>query len=211
VSASLQPSSLAHFFNNVDCTVTTPPRLASILHVLPAELTLNVLSYVPITSLLSLPILSCQWFHFFATHQLAIFYNAAVHHEYIQPGISLEDALSVNTGRPRAGSKSWKDFCKSYLCRFHWYLLTQCPPLTVHSHREGFRSLQLSKNWEGKGRVVARLLMPPGSNIHRIKVIEKAEICISTRQWGGLTVTDLFSGPTLWCLPKVRELAYYPM
>jgi hypothetical protein len=174
------------------------------LHILPAEVTLNVLSHIPITSLLSLPVLSRQWFHFFATHQVEIFYSAAVHHEYIQPGTSLKDALSVNTGRPWAGSKSWKDFCKSYLCRFQLYLLTH---LTAHSHREGSRSLQLSKNWEGNGRAVARLLIPPGSIIYRIKVDEKAEICISTCQWGNLTVTDLFSGTILWCLPGVRKLA----
>jgi hypothetical protein len=190
---------------------TPPPiRLDPMLHILPAEVTLNVLSHLPITSLLSLLVLSRQWSHFFATHQSAIFYSAAIHHEYIQPGTSLEDALSVNTGRPWAGSKSWKDFCKSYLCHFHLYLFTRCPPLTAHSHREGCRSLQLSKNWEGKGCAVTRVISLD-SNTHCIKVDEKAGICVVTHQWGGLTVTHLISCATLWCLTRVRECTCCPL
>ena len=42
------------------------------------------------------------------------------------------------------------------------------------------------------------MLMPQGSTIHKIKIDEKAEICITTRQFGGLTVTDLFTGNLLW-------------
>ncbi|KAH9026261.1 hypothetical protein EDB83DRAFT_2425556 [Lactarius deliciosus] len=75
------------------------------LHVLLTEVTLNVLSHLPIPSLLSLPVLSRQWLHFFTTNQSEIFHNAALLHEYIKPEtLSLEDALSMNTGRPWAGS-----------------------------------------------------------------------------------------------------------
>src|SRR6266702_3538225 len=81
----------------------------------PTEVTLNVLSHLPISSLLSLPLLSRQWFDFFTTNQSEIFRRAALLHEYIQPGtLFLEDALSVNKGRPWAGSTSWKDFCTSH-------------------------------------------------------------------------------------------------
>ena len=73
------------------------------------------------------------------------------------------------------------------------------------SHCEGRRSFQLHKNWEGKGRAVARVLTPPDWFAFRIKVDEKAGICITTCFWGGLTVTHLFSRTVLWCLPKVRE------
>ncbi|KAH9017138.1 hypothetical protein EDB83DRAFT_2438491, partial [Lactarius deliciosus] len=96
---------------------------------------------------------------------------------------SLEDALSVNTGRPWAGSMSWKDFCH--------------------------RSFQLHKNWEGKGYVVARVVPPPGLNVHRIKIDEDAGICIMTCVWGGLNVLHLFSGIVLWCLPQVREFFFH--
>ncbi|KAI9444180.1 hypothetical protein H4582DRAFT_2071751 [Lactarius indigo] len=155
------------------------------LHVLPPEVTLSILSHLPIPSLLSLPVLSHQWLDFFTTNQSAIFHSAAFLHEYIQPEtLSLEDALSVNTGRPWAGSTNWKDFCH--------------------------RSFQLRKNWEGKGRAVARVLSPPGSNVHRIKVDEKAGICITTHMFGGISVIHLFSSTVLWCLPQsyVRPLAH---
>ena len=69
----------------------------------------------------------------------------------------------------------------------------------------GRRFCQLRKNWAGDGRVVARLVTPSGGDVHRIKVDEKAGICITTRMFGGLVVTHLFSGAVLWTLPSVRE------
>ncbi|KAF8256987.1 hypothetical protein EI94DRAFT_127977 [Lactarius quietus] len=148
------------------------------LHVLPTEVTLDVLAHLPIPALLSLRLLSCQWRDFFATHQSVIFHGAAIHHGYIPPGtLSLEDALSVNTGRPLAGSTSWKDLCR--------------------------RSIQLQRNWEGKGRTIARVLMPHTPDVRLIKVDEKAGTCIANCSEGGLTVTHLFSGTVLWHLPSV--------
>ncbi|KAH9032737.1 hypothetical protein EDB84DRAFT_130016 [Lactarius hengduanensis] len=155
------------------------------LHVLPTEVTLDVLSHLPIPSLLSLPVLSHQWLDFLTTNQSKIFHSAALYHEYIHPEtLLLEDALSANTGRPWAGSTSWMDFCH--------------------------RSFQLRNNWEGKGRAVARVLSPPGSNVHRIKVDEKAGICITTHMFGGISVIHLFSSTVLWCLPQsyVRPFAH---
>ena len=101
------------------------------LHVLPAEVTLIVLSRLPIPSLSSLAVLSCQWFHFLATHQSQIFHCSALYHEYIPPGmLFLEDALSMSTGKPWAGSTSWKDFCKSLPCHSSVYISTHCLPPT---------------------------------------------------------------------------------
>ena len=74
----------------------------------------------------------------------------------------------------------------------------------------GHRFCQLRKNWVGDGRVVARLVTPPGSDVYRIKVDEKAGICITTRMFGGLAVTHLFSGVLLWSLPPVREPSNRP-
>ena len=69
-----------------------------VLHLLPPEVTLSVLSHLPIPTLLCLPVLSRQWFRFFTTNESAIFHRAAILHEYIKPEtLSLEDALSVNT------------------------------------------------------------------------------------------------------------------
>ncbi|KAH9174790.1 hypothetical protein EDB89DRAFT_1883946, partial [Lactarius sanguifluus] len=155
------------------------------LYILPTEVTLNVLSHLPIPLLLSLPVLSRQWLDFVTKNQSTIFRTAALLHEYIQPEtLLLEDALSVNTGRPWAGSTSWKDFCH--------------------------RSFQLQKNWEGRGHAVARVVPPPGLNVHRIKIDEEVGICIMTCVWGGLNVLHLFSGIVLWCLPQayVRSHAH---
>ena len=85
------------------------------LQLLPTELTLNVLSHLPIPTLLSLPVLSRQWFHFFATNESEIYRHSTIAQQYIKPEtVLLEDALSMNRGRPWAGSTSWKDFCKSF-------------------------------------------------------------------------------------------------
>ena len=93
------------------------------LYGLPTELTLNVLSQLPIPSLLSLRLLSRQWSDFVTAHQSVIFHGAALYHGYILPGTGLEDVLSVtrDTGRPLAGTTTWKDICKSHPCHF-WRL-----------------------------------------------------------------------------------------
>jgi hypothetical protein len=89
------------------------------LDILPTEVTLSVLSHLPIPLLLPLLLLSRQWFDLFTANQSVIFHSAALLHEYIQPGtLFLEDALAVNTGRPWAGSTSWKDFCRSHPHRY---------------------------------------------------------------------------------------------
>jgi hypothetical protein len=84
------------------------------LYDLPPEMTLNVLSHLPIPSLLSLRLLSRQWSDFVNVHQSVIFHGAALYHGYVPPGTGLEDVLSVtrNMGRPLAGTTSWKDLCK---------------------------------------------------------------------------------------------------
>lgn len=84
--------------------------------VIPPEVTLSVLSHLPIPSLLSLLVLSHQWFDFFTAHESEIFHRAAILHEYVKPEtLLLEDALSVYTDRPWAGSTGWKDFCESHI------------------------------------------------------------------------------------------------
>lgn len=86
------------------------------LSVLPAEVTLSVLTHLPIPSLLSLPALSHQWLDFFTIHESEIFHHAAIFHEYIKPEILLlEDALSSNEGKPWTGATTWKDFCKLHM------------------------------------------------------------------------------------------------
>jgi len=177
------------------------------LRILPTEISLSVLSYLPLPTLCSLLTLSRQWLNFCSENQSAIFHNAAILHGYIQPKTTqLGDALSAHEGSPWNGVTDWKDFCKStpgnaLTALFHE---TIPPDLSPDLIFVGHRFCQLRKNWAGTGRVVARLVTPPGSDVHRIKVDEKAGICITTRMFGGLAVTHLFSGVLLWSLPPVR-------
>jgi hypothetical protein len=83
------------------------------LHVLPVELSLAILSYLPIQTLCPLPSLSHKWFDFFSQNQSTIFRNAAVLHGYTHPETYLlEDALSDHKGSPWEGTTDWKDFCR---------------------------------------------------------------------------------------------------
>ena len=175
------------------------------LRILPIELSLSVLAYLPLPTLCSLPTLSRQWCNLFFTNQSTIFHNAAVFHGYIQPEtVSLDDALSVYKGSPWDGATNWKGFCKrsGHLFRTPWRLISASRGTVLIF--TGRRCFQLCANWEGNGRVVPRLVTPPGCDVHRIQVDEKAGICITTRILGGIAVTHLFSGILLWSLPPVR-------
>jgi len=83
------------------------------LHILPVEISLVVLSYLPLPTLCPLPSLSRKWSDFFSDNQSTIFHNAAILHGYIHPEtLLLEDALSTHKGSPWDGATDWKDFCK---------------------------------------------------------------------------------------------------
>jgi len=86
------------------------------LHVLPVELSLVVLSYLPLSTLCPLHSVSRKWFNFFSQNQSTIFRNAAILHGYTHPAtLLLEDALSMHKGDPWEGATDWKDFCKLHV------------------------------------------------------------------------------------------------
>ena len=177
------------------------------LHVLPVELSLVVLSYLPLSTLCPLHSVSRKWFNFFSQNQSTIFRNAAILHGYTHPAtLVLEDALSTHQGDPWEGATNWKDFCKFCVAMpFPCTGVTDSEsPVIVLVLVLGRRSHQLHMNWEGNGRIVARLLRVPGSDVHHLNVDEKAGILITTHMLGGLSVTHLFSGVLLWSLPRVR-------
>ena len=171
------------------------------LHRLPVEISLAVLSYLPLSTLGPLSSLSRKWRDFISANKSTIFRNAAILHEYIHPEtLLLEDALSMHEGSPWRGATDWKDFCELLLelSTEHMFLIFV-----------GRRGFQLHKNWEGNGRVVARLLYPGLGIVHRLKVDEKLGLLITTGL-GGLAVNHLFSNVPLWYLGHVRLLLYYP-
>jgi hypothetical protein len=83
------------------------------LYVLPVEISLAVLSYLPLSALCPLYSLSRKWLNFFSDNESTIFHNAAIFHGYVPPGtLLLGDALSMHKGSPWEGATDWKDFCK---------------------------------------------------------------------------------------------------
>ena len=102
---------------------------------------------------------------------------------------------------------SWKDFCKSPTLLPVYFFTVPQTALPGHSRCKGYKSFLFCKNWEGKGRVVARLLLP-GTCPHHIKVDEKAGICTTAYMIGGIAVTQPFSDTFLWCLPAVRDVTF---
>ena len=94
-------------------TCLSSHRNIVMLHVLPVELSLAVLSYLPLSTLCSLSSLSREWLEFISENKSAIFHKAAVLHEYIDPEtLLLEDALSMRVNNPWRGVADWKDFCE---------------------------------------------------------------------------------------------------
>ena len=170
------------------------------LHRLPVEISLAVLSYLPLSTLGPLSSLSRKWRDFISANKSTIFHNAAILHGYIHPEtLLLEDALTMREGSPWRGVTDWKEFCELTLD------LSTERTFLIFVGRRGF---QLHKNWEGKGRVVTRLLYPGLGNVYCLKVDEKAGILITTGI--GLGVTHLFSNAFLWYIGHVRLLLYYP-
>ena len=83
------------------------------LHILPVELSLAVLSHLHLQTLCPLPSLSSEWYNFFSQNQSTIFRNAAILHGYTHPETYLlEDVLSEHKGSPWEGATDWKDYCK---------------------------------------------------------------------------------------------------
>ena len=169
------------------------------LHRLPVEISFAVLSYLPLSTLGPLSSISRTWRDFISANKSTIFRNAALLHEYIHPETLLEDALSMCEGSPWRGATDWKDFCELTLD-----LSTERTFLIF----VGRGSFQLHKNWEGKGRVVTRLMYPGLGNVYSLKVDEKAGLLITIGM--GLGVFHLFSNAFLWYLGPVRLFLYYP-
>jgi hypothetical protein len=70
----------------------------------------------------------------------------------------------------------------------------------------GRKRIQIQRNWKGKGP--SNLIEHKSTleaSVHRIKVDELAGYIMTTFDKGGLLVTDLNEGFTLWSLPQVSN------
>ncbi|KAH9487465.1 hypothetical protein JR316_0001541 [Psilocybe cubensis] len=166
---------------------------------LPTELSLLILSYLPLSSIRSLILTNTEWAAFVDQNQSTVYRNAAAVEGYIEAS-----AKFVYVDEVVAHPEGKRDNRRSY---------------SQHSMKgvEGWRSFcqrrkLVERSWAGRApsRVVDVLDPPHYKRVHRIKVDENAGITIATTQLGGLLVRDLESDVVLWELPVwyVRQYAH---
>ncbi|KAJ7064639.1 hypothetical protein C8F01DRAFT_1127552 [Mycena amicta] len=151
---------------------------------LPPELTISILSHLPISSFATLCKTSRAWNAFIQTNQSTIYQNAAIRHFSVPPSTTFDDLESVLSRRTVAGAHDWKSFCKTQLC--------------------------IEQSWLGKGPSSVTFHATTGHNVHRIKVDERRGFIIVTggEREPGLKVVDLESGELAWSLPERYVCSY---
>ncbi|OSC99830.1 hypothetical protein PYCCODRAFT_1437984 [Trametes coccinea BRFM310] len=156
------------------------------LDVLPAELVLRILAYLPVQSLRSVRLTARRWNQFFVMNESTIYHHAAFLHDFVDSlGIFLPEARESRNLKFLKDVPDWYTYCK----RYH----------------------QLQKNWVGSGKAATTKFY--GRNpydVHRIKVDEKHGLVITTHEFGGLTVFDMDTTEVLWKLSSayVRRYAH---
>ncbi|KAF8993352.1 hypothetical protein BDQ17DRAFT_1412993 [Cyathus striatus] len=158
------------------------------LTTLPAELILQILSYLPLKSISSIRQLNKAWEDFVNTNSSNVFRNASIVHGFVgRNDALLSDVLEegVFRGRVARGVKGWEDWCR--------------------------RRVEMGNSWLAHAPSYIRLYDSLNHKaVHRIKVDEGRGFIITTSQMGGLTVVDMESGEWLWGLPGgyVRPFAH---
>ncbi|KAJ7064614.1 hypothetical protein C8F01DRAFT_1127462 [Mycena amicta] len=95
---------------------------------LPPELTISILSHLPISSLATLCKTSRAWNALIQTNESTIYQNAAIRHFSVPPSTTFDDLESVLSRPAVAGTHDWKSFCQ--------------------------RQLRIEQSWLGKGPLV---------------------------------------------------------
>ncbi|KAF8799147.1 hypothetical protein BYT27DRAFT_7176632 [Phlegmacium glaucopus] len=153
---------------------------------LSAELTLNILSYLPFVSLGRLQAVCKSWDEFCNLNESTIYRNAAFLHGYIPcPTTTLNELGSLYSQRALEGVNTWKDLNR--------------------------KRLEIQRNWKGQGpSIVVEHKSTSLESTHRIKVDELAGYIITTFRQGGILVTDLNQDRILWALPSryTRQYAH---
>ncbi|KAF5376923.1 hypothetical protein D9615_007333 [Tricholomella constricta] len=152
---------------------------------LPPELALEILAYLPLNSLATLPLVCRHWRNIFIIHASHIHHKAALLHGYIRStAISIEDANKLYSQRSVGIVCGWRDLCRKRYC--------------------------IEQSWSGRAPSAVTPHPSAGKFVHRIKVDEKAGYILTTSSVGGLSVTDLHGDQELWSLPDhhVRPYAH---
>lgn len=81
---------------------------------LPPELLLEIIAYLPIQSLHSLQLVSCPWNNFIRENDEYLYHNAAVHHSIV-PSMKFpfSDLPKLFSSRSLLGCTNWKTLCVS--------------------------------------------------------------------------------------------------
>ncbi|GBE81288.1 hypothetical protein SCP_0310150 [Sparassis crispa] len=153
------------------------------LEVLPTELVLNILSYLPLQSLFSLQLTSHFWLSFIQANESTVYRQAALVHNYsASADASLPDAKATHLGDFVVDVHTWKLYCQ--------------------------RCLQTDRDWAGEGSATVTTYCRASCDIHRLKVDETEGFLITTHQNGGLQVTDLRTREVLWALSSTYVRPY---
>ncbi|KAI8974002.1 hypothetical protein BD414DRAFT_498829 [Trametes punicea] len=160
------------------------PSMVS-LDILPAELVLRILSYLPLQALRSVRLTARRWNDFFIANESTIYHHAALLHNFVDSlDVLLPEARKARYLKFLEDAPDWYTYCRKYL--------------------------QLQKNWVGEGTPTAKFYGGHPYDVHRIKVDETHGLIITTHEFGGLTVFDMETAQVLWRLSTgyVRRYAH---
>ncbi|KIY48561.1 hypothetical protein FISHEDRAFT_17490, partial [Fistulina hepatica ATCC 64428] len=152
---------------------------------LPTELTLAILSYLQLPSVVSLRLVCRSWNVWILTNENTVYHNAAARQGYIPTSEThWSDVPPLYSAHALQGVDNWKKLCQ--------------------------RRTQINNSWRGYGpsRRQDYVIVSPGT--HRIKVDEARGFIITSSSIGGIVITDLDTDSLLFALPPtyVRPWAH---
>ncbi|CAA7268568.1 unnamed protein product [Cyclocybe aegerita] len=180
---------------NADLGSNAPPlSVTTMFDSLPFEIILQILAYLPVSSLSSLSSISHSWNDFFAKNETAIYRESALLHGFADQRTTEPDHASLSkrySNRVLNPGFTWKKLCETRVkVRNAW---SGCAASTV---------ISLPTQMPNAGAFPTK--------VHRIKVDEQRGFLMITSQEGGLFVMDVDTGTFLFALSQgyVHEYAH---
>ncbi|KAI0073855.1 hypothetical protein K474DRAFT_135474 [Panus rudis PR-1116 ss-1] len=154
------------------------------LSVLPADISLHILSFLSLSDIANLHLTSRGNHRFLADHESEVYHQLAVSYRYVSPGTSLHEAIVAEYPSSWLnGTEDWKDFFR------RWTIL--------------------ERNWSGHGTVLEGGYTSPRDFALRVRqfaVDETDGTVLTTIIFGSmLTVHAIEDNRRLWSLPEVRH------
>ncbi|KAG2024124.1 hypothetical protein CC2G_001711 [Coprinopsis cinerea AmutBmut pab1-1] len=172
---------------------------------LPPELVFQILSYLPIPSIVAVQQVSGGLNQLFkegsGDNERSIYKRAAWLHGLANPKIELQNLATFYSGQSLKGLEgealTWKDFCK--------------------------RRVEVNRSWAGTLPSDVKRYHPPPNHrsgpaeglwssvpkdVHRIKVDETRGFFLTTTRGGSIVVSEISTGRSLWSLPRVYVRPY---